>query len=441
MGARLTVAVALAALIFASYAFAEAPTQALTLSPAQLFTLADKARDTGDFVTAETAYRALAENPAIELRAEAHFRLALMLADKMGKPREAAAELRRILDEMPKAAAVRLELARMHAMMGDIGAAEREIRAVEATAALPPEVERMVRFYAAALSAQKPFGGSIELAIAPDNNINRATRSNTLGTVIGDFTLDEDAQARSGVGLSLRSQAYWRWPMGQTATMLVRTSAGGAFYREEMFNDWAVSLQAGPEFTLGADRLTLSAGPLWRWYGSAPYSHLLSAGAVWQHPLGKRAQLRLEGGYGRLDNRRNNFQDSDNLSASAGIEGAFTARSGGGLQFLAAREAARDPSYSTTSGGINTYVFREFGRTTAVASLGHGRLEADERLALFPKRRTDNRFSAGLAGTFRSFRIGTLAPQVRVRWERNQSTIELYDYKRMTAEFGVVSAF
>ena len=141
----------------------DAPARSATLSAPALFAFADRARDAGDFAAAETAYRALAENPDLELRTEARFRLALMLADRMGKPREAAVELRRILDEKPRAARVRLELARLQARMGELGAAEREFRAVEAATTLPPEVERLVRFYANALSARKPFGGSIEL--------------------------------------------------------------------------------------------------------------------------------------------------------------------------------------------------------------------------------------------------------------------------------------
>lgn len=168
--------------------------KSVQLTPAQLFLFADAARDAGDFAAAESAYRALAANPDIDLRTEARFRLGLMLADRMGRPRDAAIEFRRILDEKPDAARVRLELARMDAMLGRLGAAEREFRAAQATGQLPPDVERAVRFYASALAAAKPFGGSIELALAPDSNINRATRSDTLGTVIGDFTLSDDAK-------------------------------------------------------------------------------------------------------------------------------------------------------------------------------------------------------------------------------------------------------
>jgi hypothetical protein len=410
------------------------------MSAAELFAFADRARDSGDFATAETAYRALADNPALELRSEARFRLAMMLADRMGKYREAAILLRAILDEQPRVARIRLELARMHAMLGNIGSAEREFRAAEA-AGLPPEVERMVRFYANALSERKPFGGSIELALAPDSNINRATRSDTLGTVIGDFTLDDDAQARSGVGLSLRGQAYFREGLAPGTRLLVRLSADADLYRQSNFNDIALSLQAGPEYDSGADRIQFSVGPTWRWYGQDPYSFGIGGSATWQHPIGKRAQMRVNGGVTATDNRRNDLQDGETYTLSTSLDRAFTARFGGGVQLYGNREDARDPGYATTSGGLSIYAFREIGQTTAVISAGYSHLEADRRLFLYPHRRIDDRFTASIAGTFRSLRIGSFAPLARMRWERNISSVELYDFKRVAAEFGITSAF
>jgi hypothetical protein len=412
----------------------------VTLSAGELFVFADNARDAGDFATAESAYRALASNPEMEIRTEARFRLAMMLADRMGKFREAAIEFRAILDEKRDAARVRLELARMHAMLGNLGAAEREFRAAEA-AGLPPEVERMVRFYANALSEQKAFGGSVEVALAPDSNINRATRSDTLGTVIGDFTLDEDAKARSGVGLSLRGQAYWREGLAPGARLLVRLSADADLYRNSRFDDVSAGLQVGPEYDSGRDRIQLSAGPTWRWYGLDPYSFGLGINAGWQHPVGKRAQMRINAGVSHVDNRRNALQDAESYLLSASLDRAVSARFGGGGQVFAAREDARDPGYATTSGGASIYAFREIGRTTAVVTLGYSRLEADERLFLYPRRRVDDRFSASIAGTFRSLRIGSFAPLARLRWERNISRVEIYDYGRISAEFGISSAF
>lgn len=412
----------------------------LQLSAAQVFTLADTARAARDFDTARRLYRALEADPDADIRNEARFRLGMMLADDEHRYTDAAVALRRILDETPSAARVRVEMARILASTGNMRGAERELRAAQA-AGLPPEVDRMVRFYAQALSQRKPWGGSFEVALAPDSNINRATRADTLGTVIGDFTLNEGAKARSGLGLSARGQLYARLPLSARADMLARASAGGLFYRAGQFNDLSTGLQIGPQFSSGSDRLTLAAGPTWRWYGGDLYSRAWGGNASYQHNLGKRSQLRLEGGVSTVSNRANAMQSSHDYSASVSVDRALSARLGGGVQLAGYRSAARDPGYALTSGGINIYAFREVGRTTLVGTLGYNHLEADARLFLYPRRRIDDRMSASAAATLRTFTVAGFAPLVRLRWEHNRSSIEIYEYRRLAAEFGVTSAF
>jgi tetratricopeptide (TPR) repeat protein len=416
------------------------PSATVQLTPAQLFTFADAARDAGDFATAEQAYRALATNPDIELRSEARFRLALMLADRQGKPREGAVELRRILDEKPAAARVRLELARLQALLGDLGAARRELRAAQA-AGLPPEVERAVRFYAAALQANKPFGGSIELALAPDSNINRATRSDTLGTVIGNFALDDNARARSGLGAALRGQVWWRQGLDSNASLLARISTSASLYRDPQFHDVVLGFQLGPEFRAGADRLSLSAGPTWRWYGAQPFSHSFGGEAALLHPIGGKAQARIALGITHTTNLRNALQTGNTYALTTGLDRALSARFGLGAALSATRTKAADPGWSDASGGLSAYAWREAGRTTFVATVGYNRLEADERLFLYPRRRVDNRLTASLAATWRAIQWKGFAPLTRVSWERNRSTLELYTYRRVAAELGITSAF
>lgn len=418
----------------------EASGQSVQLSAAQLFAFADSARDQGDFATAETAYQALTQDPDLELRTEARYRLAKMYTDRMGRHRDAAVLFRRILDDKPDATAVRLELAKTMALMGDLQDARRELRAAQA-GGLPPQVEQQVRFFANALSAQKRIGGGLEVALAPSTNINRATSSDTLGTVIGDFDLSEDAQAQSGTGLSLRGQAYYRLPVGQTTDILVRASGSADIYRKSEFDDISTSVQAGPQWRWGRDRLALSAALSWRWYGHDPYSFSWGLTGNWQHPLSDTTQLRIDGTVLKEDNRRNDLEDGERYTLAAGLDHAFSARMGGGIQLSGTRDVASDPGYSSTRGGVSLYAYRELGRTTAVLNLGYNHLEADARLFLYPERRKDDGINASLSGTFRGLTFGTFAPLMRIRYERNWSTVEIYDFDRIAAEFGVVSAF
>ena len=413
---------------------------ATDLTAAQVFELADQARARHDFATAEVAYRALTRDRDPEIRTEARFRLGMMLADDLKHYADAALEFRRILDDKPEAARVRLELARMQAMLGDMGAARKELRAAQATG-LPPAVEQLVRFYSRALNARKPAGGSVEISLAPDSNINRATRSDTLDTVIGNFTLDKEAQAKSGVGLNLQGQGYLRLGVQSGTDLLVRASGSAMLYRDADFNDITVGIQAGPQFSWGDNRLNLSFGPSWRWYGRDPYSETIGGNVSWQRTTSKRSQVRLEGGVSHVSNKRNPLQTADDFTLSAGVDRAFSGRLGGGVQLFGVREVAHDPGYSLASGGVSIYLFREIGRTTLVGTGGYSHLEADERLFLYPKRRVEDRYSASVAATLRALHLGSFAPLVRLKWERNHSSIEIYDFSRVAAEFGVTSAF
>ena len=320
---------------------------------------------------------------------------------------------------------------------------------------LPTDVERLVRFYADALAGQRPFGLSMELVAAHDSNINRATRADGLGTPIGDFTLDDAAVAQPGSGFApadfshrvagsgavVRGNGWLRRPLDNATDLVVRLAGNGEFYDRPQFDDYTLSAQAGPEIAVGSDRIALSAGPSWRWYGGDPYSLALGASIGWEHPVARRTLLRVEGAYARVDNRRDRQQDADNFSLSATLDRGFTARSGGGVELVANREAAHDPGYATAMGGIGAYGWRAFGQTIVVLSLDYRHLEADAALEFDRRRRVEDRYAASLAATFHALRLGPVVPLARFRWERNASTVEFYDFKRAVAELGIAAAF
>ena len=195
----------------------------------QMLSLADEMARHGNNGEAENILEVLARDPDRDIRDEARYRRAKLLRARANY-RDAALLLRRILDERPDATPVRIELAQLLDRMGDKDGAWREVRAAQA-AGLPPAVARLIDRYSDALRAQRPFGASFEIAIAPDSNINRATRSDSLGTVLGDFQIADDAKAKSGTGVSLNAQAFRRVGIGGDASLLFRASGFGNIYR------------------------------------------------------------------------------------------------------------------------------------------------------------------------------------------------------------------
>jgi hypothetical protein len=326
---------------------------------------------------------------------------------------EAALLYRTILDEKPDASRVRLELAALLAQMGDVSGARRQLRQAQASG-LPPEVALVVDRYNAALRSMKPWGGSAELAISPDSNINRATNAQTLDTVIAPLTLSSDARQRSGLGLKGSGQFYLRADLDKDFTLVPRISGQGVIYRASQFDDVSGSAQLGLEWRLNGDRL---------------------------HPMGKRAEFDTNIGVSQANYAQNALQDGKIYTASVTYEHALSAQSGGSIALYANRQTATDPGYATLSGGFGLVYWHDFGRTTLFGTSNLSRLEADTRLFLYPVRREDSYARLGLGTVFRQIQLAGFSPVVRVAYERNWSTVGVYDYKRLAFDVGITRAF
>lgn len=428
-----------AATVGAVAAVPVAEPRTMRLTAAEMFRLAEVASANQDPKTVEAIYAALEENPNSDIRAEARFRRAKQLMAQ-NDHRDAAVLLRRILDEKPGATGVRLELAHVFQVLGDDESALRELRAAQA-GHLPLAMSRMIDRYAASLRAARPAGFNFEIAIAPDSNISRATRSDTLGTVFGDFDIGKDSQARSGTGLALRTDAFRRIGLGGDHSILLRAAGSADLYRRSAFNDIVLDLAAAPEFHFGRRKIGVEAGVTQRWYGQKPFMRSVRLGASVTQPFGSRTQLRLAATSALLDNQLNRLQDGKSYSAQASLEHALSQTTGLAFGLGADRFSARDAGYSTTGWRASVLAWRDVGRATLTAQAELGRLHADERLMLFPEKRSDRLSRFTLSATFRQLTFGGFAPVTRLIVERNKSSIEFYDYKRLRTEFGIARAF
>jgi hypothetical protein len=437
MSAALSIAAAVA-LLAANPAQAEVRT--IKATAAQMFDLAGQLVRSGKPSDADKVLELLSRDPDPQVRNEARFRRARMFKAS-GQLQPAALLLRRILDDKPDAAPVRIELAQLLDRMGDKDGAWRELRAAQA-AGLPPAVARIVDRYSEAIRAQRPMGASFEFALAPDSNINHATRSDTLGTIFGDFDIDRKSKAKSGLGMSLRGQAFRRFGLGNSDTdLLARASVSGDLYRKSDFNDVVVDVAIGPELHVGRNQLNIELGATQRWYGQKPFARSVRAGLGWVRPLGRRTQLRLNASASVTDNQFNDLQDGNAFQGRVGVERALSATTGVALNLALDRQSVRDPGYSTTGWRAGLVAWKEIGRATLTASADFGRLNADERLLLFPDKRRDRYSRFSLATEFRQLTFKGFAPVTRLTFERNRSTIEFYDFKRTRTEIALVRAF
>jgi tetratricopeptide (TPR) repeat protein len=409
------------------------------LSSVDLFDAADRALGAGRTDDALAIYDALAHDPDIEVRTEARFRKGMLLA-RMKRYTQAATAFREILDEKPGAVRVRLELARVLAAMGDEAAARRALRQAQASG-LPPNVALIVEQFANALKSPKRLGGSIAIAVAPDSNINRATSARTLDTVVAPLTLSEDARERSGIGLRIDAQTYARLPLTTHLSAFPRASIAANLYGSSRFDDISATALAGLEWQKSGDRITPSVGFTWRWYGQQLYARTQTVNTDWIHALSRRAQLTVNASLSRARYLKNDLQDGAIYDLRAGVERALSSRAGLDVSVGATRQTARDPGYATTSLDLSAFGWREAGEATLFASAGIRRTLGDAPLQLFSDRRREWLLQASAGATFRQLRVHGFAPLVKISWERNFSTVGLYDYRRIAINFGINRAF
>ena len=229
--------------------------------------------------------------------------------------------------------------------------------------------------------------------------------------------------------------------LGANASLLVRASGFANLYRGSKFNDVAVDVAVGPDFSLGRDRLQLEVGTTQRWFGQKPFMRFARIAGTWSHPVGGRTLLSLNGSAALVDNRVNDLQDGRAYSGQITIETALSPTTGIIAGFALDRQSFRDPGYSTTGARVSLNGWHDIGRMTLTTGVDLGRLLADERLSLFPSRRSDRYTRLSLGATFRQLQFQGFAPVARFSIERNRSTVQFYDYRRTRTEIGVVRAF
>ena len=409
------------------------------LSAADVFAIADRYVAAGDLDAAETLLEGLTRDLDAEMRAEARFRLALV-RERRGDLAGAAEAYRALLDEKPEAQRPRLELARVLALQGDESGARRELRKA-GTTGLPDDVARAVDQFALALRSSRPVGGSIEIALAPDSNINRATDRDTVDTVIAPLELDDDAKARSGVGLAISAQGFWRADAGKDVTILTRLSGRGDLYKENRFNDVIASLASGPEFRAGGGRWRPAAIYSRRWFGGDLYSQSYGASLNWLKPLTSVSQVEAEATFLKSDYSINPAQDGTILDANAAFDHAFSTRFSTRIGLRANRVDAAEPSLASTSGSIELIASRQVGKQIVFAQASGSRLWSDERMALFPEIRRDWRYDLTAGLLLREFSYQGLSPVIRISRSVNASTVGIYDFKKTRVEFALSREF
>jgi hypothetical protein len=326
------------------------------------------------------------------------------------------------------------------AATGDESGARRELRRAGA-AGLPEDVARVVDRFATALRSSRTIGGAVEVAVAPDSNINRATTQERVDTVVAPLTLSKDARATSGIGFSLSVQGFARGQISDRVDLLSRASLRADLYGKSRFNDVVVTLASGPEFRLGGARVRPAAIAQRRWFGGDLYSESYGGSLNVLKPLDRVSQIEgeltlLQSNYARVPVQDGLLADF-NLAYDRALSPRFSIRAA----VRTTRQDAKVDFLSTDSVGVDLVASRAFGKQLGFVQLSGFRLGADGRDPLFGTTREDKRFDVTAGLILRRFSWRGLAPLVRVIHTESDSTIPIYDFRRTRVEFALSREF
>lgn len=355
---------------------------------------------------------------------------------------------RSILDKDPTQTRVRLDLAVALYKQDKTSAADYQFRLVEQSDELPDSLKSTVRTARSAIRDQRRWFLRFDVGIAPDTNINNATDAEDVNVHLGPYDLDlrlnEDARAKSGIGLTAGFNGGYRVKTGKKSALLFEADGYLLEYDGRPFDDYSLQMAAGPEFIVGQrTRMSAQAVGRQRWFGGRSYQHDYGARADVQHYLDKGSAVAFRLEARRQDNVVNDGLDgwtyAATLSHERGIAKNFTLSA----SILGQRGDLDSPvqSYGSLGGVVGVGGELPYGFNIG-ASASYFSTRYDEPNYFFgQEKRQDDRYGGRLVLGNRAVEWLGFSPSVEYSYSRSDSNYALYESRRHRVQFKLARYF
>lgn len=375
--------------------------------------------------------------------------LAGYVAVETGQYDQAIEQFRAILADDPKQTRVRLELARALMLKGDKSAADHHFRLAQQDQALPPEIAATVRSTRGIIRDQRNWSFRFDVGLAPDTNINNATSAEQVDLLVSPnnrqtFTLNQDARAKSGLGVTGSFSGGLRLKQSDTTAILIDGDGQATLYEQDDFNDIMLQLAVGPEFKLSPKTsITLQGVALNRWFGgdTAQRQFGIKSGLTTYLDQGQRIGVQLdvrrtESGFGT------NF-DGWQYGAYATHERVVAKSMIASASGFVRRESLRADAFSNTEVGANLGIGGELPRgLNAGVSGGLSYADYDAPQILFStEARRDWRANLRAYVGSRAIRVLGFSPSLTYTFTHIGSNYRFYDSDRHRFRFVLARYF
>ncbi len=402
----------------------------------------------------EAAYQLLSAQEG-ERAGDPQFDLLLGIsALETGRHTLAVFALERVLAVQPDNLRARAEIGRAYLALGESAGARRELAAVRGRD-VPPEVARSIDRLLSAIDrapdAGKPsFSGFIEVAAGRDTNVNSASSLSAVAVPgLGAFELDPGSQSRSAWFSSAAGGANVRVPLNREWAFLAGASGAGRFNGgESRFDTTAADGNGGVAWTRGRNRVT-AALQLGMFEVDHDKLRDYTGGSLqWQHThdarnqttlFAQQSRLRYEGSNDVRDVNRNIY----GVGHAHVLPNDRTMLFG---SFYLGAETGRNDLPSGVNVAANDVMGFRVGaqymldeRWMFFGALSHETREYEDADPVFLRVRDDTLTSLHLGASYALAKQWLLTPSLS--FTRNDSSINLNEYRRGVAQFAVRRTF
>jgi outer membrane protein len=415
------------------------------LTPDQMLAAAEKLIAMGRFDEAKPLIEALKLAPGYTMQTRF---LTGYIAAEQGDYAKAASQYEAILADDPNQTRVRLELAKVMMILGKPQSADKQFRLAQQDQDLPPDVAKLVRGVRAVIRQQRAWRFDVDFGLAPDTNINNATAVEQVNVNLGGYnlplTLNDDAKAKSGTGLTATLSTGLRLPLSPKASMLVDLDGSGANYSGSAYDDYFAQAAAGPELRLSQRAsVSIQAVGAQRWYGGNVATRQVGGKLGGQMNFGRADRAGVQ-----LDLRRTDAKFGPGYSGVQGAlygtyEHALSKALVLSLGGLARRDWLDEQAYSSTELGGTFGFGGEFRHGLTFGLSGSvSRAVYDAPIQFFsPDPRKDWRLNTRATLGLRTIRLWGFSPEVSATYARNDSSIGFYSTQRLRFRFALARYF
>ena len=335
------------------------------LTPIQQFAAVEQLIGAGEFVRAELLLGRSNYTLPADIAVK-KFYIGL-IRRAQGRPDEAVALFREILDAHPELGRVRLALATTLYQTEDDDAARYHLELVLADTASNPNVANTVKSFIGAIDGRRRWDASAYVTIAPSTNFNQGSADSVVYLTDANgnplpFTIADENKGRSGIGIAAGLQASYRQPLTDQLDLILSGGLNTKTYKDSDFNDAQINAVIGPRVRFEWGYLGLYGLADQRFYANESYAfsyggllqatmrlgpqdlvngdltcqkrefeknwrgsdlryqdgHVCSVNGRYEHAFDSLTVLRVLGGYGQERTGRTHL-DNDNWNIGAGL--------------------------------------------------------------------------------------------------------------------------